>query len=286
MELVEQAVEEKSDAVLKVVVKGDPKPLLKWFKNEKEITMDSHFKIDGSDDAHSLRILNTVVDDSGVYKVTAENSAGVTVSTANLQVTNAPFFIGALPTNATAIENKPYQLQVQAKGVPTPEVVFYKDDNKIAESEKIMIQTSDKNHVLSLKNAELQDRGVYKCIATNQAGQVESECNLDVLSSPTIVQGLKDQTVTQQEDLMLMIETPGNCISSVNWKFNGRDVREFPNMEPKSDASMHTLTVHKIEQSQEGVYEAQASNDAGSFSSSAKIVVLGKKIESIVSDRI
>ena len=56
-------------------------------------------------------------------------------------------------------------------------------------------------------------------------------------------------------------------------------------MEPNSNASMHTLTVHKIEQSQEGVYEAQASNDAGSFTSSAKVVVLGKEIESVVSDR-
>ena len=113
IELVEQAVEEKSEANLKVMVKGDPKPLLKWYKNDKELSMDNHYKVEGSNDINSLRILNTVVDDTGIYKVTAENSAGVSVSSANLQVTNAPIFLGALPTNATAIENKLFQLHIQ-----------------------------------------------------------------------------------------------------------------------------------------------------------------------------
>ena len=271
--LSDQAIIEKSKTVLDVIVKGDPKPAIKWFKDDKQITSSKKIQITET----SLTILSTTLDDAGVYKIVAENEAGSSFSTASLDVTNAPVFIGdLLPKTAMAIENQPYSLQVQAQGIPPPDVVFFKDDDEIKGSDTLAIQKTDKSHSLLFKNATTTDKGTYKVVASNTAGQVEAECLLDVMTSPVIVRGLKDQTVRLHEDLELSIEIQGESKAVAIWKFNDKDVTEFKNVELKSEGQMHSLFIKTIEVAQEGTYEVTVSNDAGVYTSTAQVFVQGE----------
>ena len=268
--LSNQAIIEKSQTTLEVEVTGEPQPSIKWYKDDIELVSNKKIQIAGS----SLTIISTDLEDAGTYKAVAENQAGSTSSSASLDVSNAPVFVGELlPATGTAIENKAYSLEVQAQGVPEPEVVFFKNGNQIQDNESYSIQKLEKSHKLSIKSVAEDDRGLYKVKASNTAGHVEAECNLDVVTLPEIIRGLEDQTVKLHEDMQLSIEIRG--MASISWTINDKDANEFKNIELKSDGQIHTLFISKVEVAQEGIYKVTTSNDAGSYTSTANIFVQG-----------
>ena len=262
-----------------VVVTGDPKPFVTWYRDECKLASNEKYEISTFDDTHNLKILLTDLSDVGTYKVEAENSGGISTSTASLQVTLAPTFSMELPKHVTAIENKPYSFEVQAQGIPPPSISFYKNDAEIMESESIAIQENDKIHTLCLKNVTETDKGNYKVVALNSVGQVASNCVLDVLNSPNVVQGLSDLRVRNYQDVTLTIQIQGDSLANVTWKCNGKNVEEHVNMTATSNGLIHTLSINKIEISQGGNYEVTISNDAGSYSSTANIMVEGKSLQ-------
>ncbi|XP_062509499.1 receptor-type tyrosine-protein phosphatase F-like isoform X2 [Corticium candelabrum] len=78
---------EGTTAVLPCDAAGEPKPIIKWFRNGKEISeKDEHFVILGD---KSLQIANVMASDSGKYRCTATNSSGVDEQVVELIVRSA-----------------------------------------------------------------------------------------------------------------------------------------------------------------------------------------------------
>lgn len=59
-----------------VVVKGKPKPTIRWYKNDQIVSDSIEFEMQSVGDVHFLVIKKGSVDDSGIYKCEASNSHG------------------------------------------------------------------------------------------------------------------------------------------------------------------------------------------------------------------
>ena len=74
---------EKGDVTLQCEVKGEPQPIVQWYKNGDLIIESEYFQIVGD---QSLKILGLVGLDAGIYQCMASNLAGNIQSSAELKV--------------------------------------------------------------------------------------------------------------------------------------------------------------------------------------------------------
>ena len=56
------------------------------------------------------------------------------------------------------------------------------NDQEIKNTPKTKLESKGNTHTLSLPKAELTDEGVYKCVATNPDGTVETKAKVSVCS--------------------------------------------------------------------------------------------------------
>ena len=88
-----------------------------------------------------------------------------------------------LPQNLTkykdVIENNPIILACPAAGYPIPLITWYKDDVLITGDQLDFVILEDGS--LQLSDSAAQDSGVYRCVAENDAGQIDHDIELKVL---------------------------------------------------------------------------------------------------------
>ena len=112
----------------------------------------------------------------------------VTVAT-NIPVSRAPDLEDGPPATppkfirtmrkAEVIEGSAARFDVKLTGSPEPEVQWLKDDKPVKENRKFRSDEDD-DGVFSLfvNDVEVDDEGVYKCVATNIKGEVSCEAEL------------------------------------------------------------------------------------------------------------
>lgn len=186
-----------------------------WLKNGRKISSDIRYKILEEDDVHTLIIIETLPEDSGIYECVAINSAGegrceaqcrvetagssssssqvktVKAGPASPEVksgspasptgkTTAPRF--SLPIAAQNVgEGQPAIFRCRTAGSPAPAVSWEKDGQPIKPSRYfIMSQEGSDTHVLRISEAFPEDEGTYRCVATNASGQAQCSASLIV----------------------------------------------------------------------------------------------------------
>lgn len=71
---------------LECTVTGTPELSTKWFKDGKQLTSDSKYKISFFNKVSGLKIINVAPSDSGVYSFEVQNPVGKDSCTASVQV--------------------------------------------------------------------------------------------------------------------------------------------------------------------------------------------------------
>jgi hypothetical protein len=56
------------------------------------------------------------------------------------------------------------------------------NDQEVKNTPKTKLESKQNTHTLTLPKAELTDEGVYKCIATNPDGTIETKAHISVCS--------------------------------------------------------------------------------------------------------
>lgn len=79
-------VKEGEEITFEVVVKGNPKPEIDWFKDERMILETSKRDIKKRGDSYQVMVLSSTLDDTGIYKCVAGNKLGQTSKTIDVQV--------------------------------------------------------------------------------------------------------------------------------------------------------------------------------------------------------
>ena len=88
-----------------------------------------------------------------------------------------PDFV-AVPQDLKVTEGDKAILKVKVIGKPTPGVIWYLDDEPVESDERISVETDGDQHQLIINRADLDDEGIYKCVAKSEAGKAICEVEL------------------------------------------------------------------------------------------------------------
>ena len=204
-----------------VCVVGNPQPKIEWSKGGKTINHGGRFRIEQSDDLHSLFIDNASMDDFGSYKCVATNEAGRMQCSARLDIREreiAPELsdeYGDLPIDVT--EGDELKINITIQGNPRPDVEWYKDDRPLRRTSRVSLSARGIKHAVTILNVVPDDSGVYRCVGKNSAGttsrtfQVNVKGTLILLSLLLLLLLKKDRVKTKRN-------VSSGCLPSVAQK--------------------------------------------------------------------
>ena len=83
-----------------------------------------------------------------------------------------------LKPESVALEGDPFSFQLQVAGNPKPTVAWYFEDKPLQETDFLRITSKGEWHKIEFDEILIEDEGVYKCVAENDLGMVETETEL------------------------------------------------------------------------------------------------------------
>ena len=187
------AVKEHSEAKLQFTVAADPKPNVEWFKDGIRVKENRRVRIDNDGTRVTLAIKETRSSDQGEYKCVVANDLGTVSCVANLAITviTKPEFKEKLKATEVT-EGDPVRFVTRVTGYPMPELEWYRGTTKLENEARIALRESKDDHTYSIviSNAQREDAGMYKCVASNEGGKCKmkssNDNNGDFLSSTRV----------------------------------------------------------------------------------------------------
>uniref|UniRef100_A0A671WZC6 Sidekick cell adhesion molecule 2 n=1 Tax=Sparus aurata TaxID=8175 RepID=A0A671WZC6_SPAAU len=254
---------------------ANARPLIKlsitWRKNGVLVTSGL------SDFNRRLTILSPVVADAGFYECEAilRSSSVPSVSAgAYLHVLEPPQFIKEPEKHITAEMEKVVDIPCQARGVPQPDIVWYKDAVPIGPVKypryRVLVGGS-----LQVNGLLPDDTGMFQCFARNAAGEVQTNTYLAVTSiAPNITAGPSDSTVIDGMSVILHCETSGAPRPAITWQKGERVLASGSVQLPRFTLlESGSLLISPSHISDAGTYTCMASNSRGIDEASADLVV-------------
>ncbi|CAJ1080064.1 protein sidekick-2 isoform X2 [Xyrichtys novacula] len=254
---------------------ANARPLIKlsisWRKNGVLVTSGL------SDFNRRLTILSPVVSDAGYYECEAvlRSSSVPSVSQgAYLHVLEPPQFIKEPEKHITAEMEKVVDIPCQARGVPQPDIVWYKDalpiDPVKTPRYRVLVGGS-----LQVNGLLPGDTGMFQCFARNSAGEVQTNTYLAVTSiAPNITAGPSDSTVIDGMSVILHCETSGAPRPAITWQKGERVLASGSVQLPRFTLlESGSLLISPSHISDAGTYTCMASNSRGIDEASADLVV-------------
>ncbi|XP_069728345.1 protein sidekick-2 [Phaenicophaeus curvirostris] len=230
-----------------------------------------------SDYSRRLTILNPTLSDSGYYECEAvlrSSSVPAVAEGAYLSVLEPPQFIKEPERHITAEIEKVVAIPCQAKGVPPPEMAWYKDAALIR-LEKLSRFQLLADGSLQISGLVPDDTGMFQCFARNAAGEVQTTTYLAVTSiAPNITRGPQDSTVIDGMSVILNCETSGAPRPAITWQKGERILAsgsvQLPRFTLLESGSLLVSPAHLADA---GTYTCLATNSRGVDEASADLVV-------------
>ncbi|XP_071965528.1 peroxidasin homolog isoform X2 [Antedon mediterranea] len=252
---------------------GDPEPSITWLRNKVEIETsieqqpDAKYTIltDGT-----LMILDASGEDEGDYECMARNAVGEAVTrTASLSYfgePKAPQFVKE-PDNIDIRAGDNVEIQCAVSGHPRPIITWTKNDKQVVEDNHIRLLSSGSLHI---SEVQFDDRGIYECSATNQEGIISTTAVLTVFVPPSFIQRPEFQATIEGSTVEFHCTAEGNPSPVIAWKKKGL---QLPDDRRHVVLSSGTLRIVRATRADEGNYECQAFNSAGSSQATAQLEV-------------
>lgn len=171
---------ESSEVTFDTKISGSQK--VEWFSGSTQIFEGGRFRIieDAERQRYGLVIRDLRRNDEGSYKCVASNDAGKSTTRAELYVTEkeyAPVFDDKDKTLVIP-ENRELNVGFRIRGLPKPNVVWYKNGIELEESNRVDFRSRGDTYSLVIYKVSSGDTGKYKCEASNRHGT--SACYLDL----------------------------------------------------------------------------------------------------------
>ncbi|XP_060117589.1 striated muscle preferentially expressed protein kinase isoform X2 [Heteronotia binoei] len=131
------------------------------------------------DDQHSLRFFQAGKGDVGELTCEVSNQHGYDHCFISLELAEAPCF-ESIMEDIEVGEGETPQFAVVVEGKPLPDIMWYKDEVLLTESNHLSFVYEESECSLVVLNTTEQDSGVYTCIARNLAGEVSCKAELVV----------------------------------------------------------------------------------------------------------
>uniref|UniRef100_A0AAY4B2N7 Striated muscle preferentially expressed protein kinase n=1 Tax=Denticeps clupeoides TaxID=299321 RepID=A0AAY4B2N7_9TELE len=135
------------------------------------------------DDQHMLRLNRVKNSDVGQLSCTASNQFGSDHCTIQLTLAAPPTF-ETIMEDLDVCVGETLRFAVVVDGKPDPDILWYKDNTQLSESNHFMFVYDDRECSLVILNAWPEDSGVYTCTVKNLAGAVSCKAELTVHTEP------------------------------------------------------------------------------------------------------
>ncbi|ETE60133.1 Hemicentin-1, partial [Ophiophagus hannah] len=262
-EVTDLLVTKSSPIIIPCTASGVPVPSILWTKNGMKLpSRGNGFRILSSG---AIDISAAQLDHAGKYSCTAWNAAGSAYKHITLHVQESP----TIPVQTGALDvilNNPVLLPCEALGTPHPVISWQKEGVSVITTENRY--TVLPNGSLQIAKAAIEDAGTYMCVAQNPAGTALGKIKLKVQvikAHPTEYVVVVDNPVT------LLCEAQGYPFPVIAWQKNGQIITESMRRRVLSTGGLHIAFVQPTDT---GHYTCNATNVAGSSSSSIELTVL------------
>ncbi|XP_071607415.1 hemicentin-1 isoform X1 [Heliangelus exortis] len=247
---------------LECEARGIPAPILTWLKDGSPVSSlnDGLQVLSGG---RVLALSSAHISDTGKYTCVAVNAAGESQRDIELRVHVPPDIMGE-EQNISVLINQDVELLCQSNAIPPPMLTWLKDGRPLLKKPGLSI--SEGGSVLKIEGAQVQDTGRYTCEATNVAGKMEKNYNVNIWVSPSIY-GSDDTsqlTVVEGSLISLICESSGIPPPSLTWKKNGSLLVADILGRARILSGGRQLQISMAEQSDAASYTCVASNVAGS----------------------
>ncbi|KAH9592566.1 hypothetical protein MS3_00004447 [Schistosoma haematobium] len=214
------------DTTLSCPITGQPLPNIKWYRvtgsGNIPLNFGNRYILQAD---NSLLIHDVNMEDGGVFICEAVNMYGKVSHSVTVEIggTKAPSISFTQPKQLVLVGTTEKQIicnVLDAK--PAATVIWLKDNQPID------IRTSEKYYQdgfnLIIRDIEIEDEGIYTCIARNVVGKAKFDIELDVQGKPKFLDssigGKID--VTQGDNLVLECKVEGDPKPIVEWRKDGR----------------------------------------------------------------
>jgi hypothetical protein len=262
---------------------GIPKPTIKWFQNDTEITSTTKQKIESKPDGTQTLTINRVdLTDGGQFKVIATNEQGTITSVCQVDVLMKPKIDGKVQDVQVVIGDQA-QLNVKLSGMPKPEIQWLKNGQPFdIDNQRVKLVEKDDLYSLIFDQTIIDDKASYTLKATNKAGEIESpKIALNITSiQPKIKSDLQPTlSVTKDEPIILTIQADGRPKPQIKW-FKGNDEIPLDQAGVKfveEDENTYKLIIEKSTEKDQGEYSAVVLNPGGQVKSKKTNVTVTSK---------
>ncbi|CAL4234899.1 unnamed protein product, partial [Meganyctiphanes norvegica] len=215
---------------------------------------------------------------SGFYRCTLSNALGNTNIDYDVKVLIPPKLSSPRSLDKSSpvvIEGDGVSIHCPVNAVPIPTITWLKDGLSIfstrdrADMTHIVIE--DNGQTLHILDATVDDQGLYRCIAENIAGVIETTIPLEVLVPPQFKEFFHDPSVIVSvgEPIDISCDVAGDPDPQVTWWRDGSPL--YSHIE--SDG--HQVYIPRARPGDAGHYSCHASNSAGTNQRNFTVSVLG-----------
>ncbi|XP_057580791.1 hemicentin-2 [Hippopotamus amphibius kiboko] len=241
---------------------GVPTPQMEWTKDGQPVLPgDPHIQL--QEDGQVLRITSSHLGDEGRYQCVAFSPAGQQAKDFQLRIHSPPAIWGSNETSEVAVmEGHPMRFLCEARGVPTPDITWFKDGDPLLPSAGAVYTRGGRQ--LQLESAQGSDTGIYTCRASNPVGVVEKATRLEVYVPPTIKGtggGPRVVKAVAGRPLALECVARGHPPPTISWHHEGLPVAESNGT--WLEAGGGVLSLESLGEASGGLYSCVASSPAG-----------------------
>ncbi|XP_027421385.1 hemicentin-1 isoform X2 [Bos indicus x Bos taurus] len=239
---------------------GNPPPVLTWLKDGIPVKASDNIRIEAG--GKKLEITSALEVDRGQYICVATSVAGEKEIKYEVDVLVPPAIEGGDETSYFIVMvNNLLELDCQVTGSPPPTIMWLKDGQLIDERDGFRILLN--GHKLVIAQAQVSDTGLYRCVATNTAGDHRKEFEVTVHVPPTIKSsGLSERAVLKYKPITLQCVANGIPNPSITWLKDGQPVNTAQG-NLKIQSSGRLLQIAKALMEDAGRYTCVATNAAG-----------------------
>nr|XP_012153983.1 PREDICTED: muscle M-line assembly protein unc-89-like isoform X1 [Megachile rotundata] len=287
--LLRPEIEELKDATANVgdslewvaIVKGNPKPDVKWVKDGQVLEKGDRFDFveDKRNNKFTLIIKSVEVEDKGTYELSVKNYLGEASAQATLTpYTETPMFSKTL-ANLEVKDRDDIELKIRVSGIPRPKITWLKDDEEIKEDSRHKITTHMDGIVdstYSITTFSQNDVAQIKCQATNVAGSAQTKGTLKMkLITPTFDQGLPKSTEVDEGDtLELKAKVDGSPMPEIAWFKDGEKIVPDDHIKIEALPDGHIkLKIDCVKPTDCGAYKLVITNSTGDMASLCAVAI-------------
>ncbi|XP_032306040.1 nesprin-1 isoform X13 [Drosophila ananassae] len=218
-------------------------------------------KIDRLEDFADSESLQTFKSMDSVYKDQKESRSAKRQPTVDIQL-----------TNRNTASGSDLKLTCGLSGHDM-NVMWFKQDSLIENGAKYRKTLENGLARLEIKSAEVGDSGIYRCIASNQNGEVETSCLVTIYEAPSsqfgtppiFTRNIRDTYHSQANQLALECKVSGSPKPKIYWQ---RDNTLLPLESPKYQFSEQAdgtklLTIAQFGADDSGLYTCYAESENG-----------------------